>query len=215
MNPDTPPFAAALIAGGRSTRMGRDKARLDWHGTPLWRHQLAKLAALEPDALLISCRSAGDFPDAGPAVHLVPDAWADAGPLGGIVSCFEAVRADYLIVLGVDLPLLPVELLRRMRQACRGCAAGTAVRREEAPGRSLWEPLAAVYPRALLPAWRAALDDGRRACQPQLRDAAAAGLLRPWPEPVPAEWFANANSPADWDALCAIGGAEKSLPPVE
>ena len=57
------PFAAALLAGGRSLRMGRDKARLPWGGEPLWRHQWRTLAALEPSSLLLSCRTVEDFPD--------------------------------------------------------------------------------------------------------------------------------------------------------
>ena len=214
MKPDKPSFAAALLAGGRSTRMGRDKARLDWHGTPLWRHQLAKLAALEPAALLLSCRAAGDFPEADPTVRLVPDTVPDAGPLGGIVACLEARTADFLVVLGVDLPLLPVELLRGMQAAAATQGSGVAVCRE-GDGRALWEPLVAVYPRAVLPAWRAALDEGRFACQPLLTAAAGAGLLRPWPDPVRADWFANANTPAAWEALSARSGTEKSLPAIE
>jgi len=49
-------FAAVLLCGGRSTRMGRDKAFLDWDGRPLWQVQLEKLQQLAPQRLLISCR---------------------------------------------------------------------------------------------------------------------------------------------------------------
>ena len=61
-------FSAVLLAGGRSTRMGRDKAWLDWHGVPLWRHQLEKLTALQAERVFISCRRDQGFEDAGCAL---------------------------------------------------------------------------------------------------------------------------------------------------
>ena len=50
-------FAAVLLCGGQSTRMGRDKAFIDWQGRPLWQVQLDKLQQLGPERLLISCRA--------------------------------------------------------------------------------------------------------------------------------------------------------------
>ena len=56
-------FDAALIAGGRSTRFGSDKAFLDWKGKPLFAQQLRKLAALGPDRLWLSTNAEQPFPE--------------------------------------------------------------------------------------------------------------------------------------------------------
>ncbi len=116
-------FSAALIAGGRSRRMGQDKAFLDWHGRPLWEHQLGKLRALAPARLLLSCRSDQPFPRL-PDVFPVSDEWPDSGPLGGVASCLRVCDAPLLVVLGIDLPLLPAQLLVDLLTACTGqCGA--------------------------------------------------------------------------------------------
>lgn len=62
----------------------------------------------------------------------------------------------------------------------------------------VFEPLAACYPRAWLPSWRAALHDGRLSLQPLLREAYERGALAA--EPIGSAetpWFRNLNTPAD------------------
>src|SRR6478735_7306580 len=94
-------FAAALIAGGQSRRMGRDKAWLDWRGEPLWQFQLRKLAELQPDALIISCREAQRLePPSAVVLHDPPD---NQGPLPALARCLEHARLP-LLALAVDMP---------------------------------------------------------------------------------------------------------------
>ena len=188
-------FAAALLAGGHSRRMGTDKAFLQWQGRPLWEHQLEKLRALEPVRLLLSCRAEQEFP-APAEVPRVHDAWENSGPLGGVASCLRVCEAPRLVVLGVDLPRLPAEFLHSLlEQSPANC--GAVVKKD-----GYFEPLAAVYPRAMLPLAEEQLAAGRLAMQDFIRRGMERGVMRCVAVAVAAEWFVNWNAPGDVGGGC-------------
>lgn len=102
------PCIGVVLAGGRSLRMGRDKALLDWHGRPLLERQLGALRASGVDLLRVG--------GARPAYQGVADAQPGLGPLGGLAGIAEASADDAdLLVIPVDMPLLGAALLRRLR----------------------------------------------------------------------------------------------------
>jgi molybdopterin-guanine dinucleotide biosynthesis protein A len=102
------PCIGVVLAGGRSSRMGRDKALLDWHGRPLLERQLDALRAAGVD----ESRASGERP----AYRGVADAQPGLGPLGGLAGIAEAVAGEAdLLVIPVDMPLLGAALLRRLR----------------------------------------------------------------------------------------------------
>src|SRR5688500_16588132 len=96
----SPNFAAVLLAGGRSTRMGFDKATLVIDGQPLWQRQLATLRALHPHELFISGRLDGPYGGAG--VEIIEDDVADLGPLGGIASILRRAESELVLILAID-----------------------------------------------------------------------------------------------------------------
>lgn len=187
-------FDAALLAGGRSSRLGRDKAFLDWRGQPLYVAQLRKLASLGPDRLWLSTRPEQPFPEVLEGVTRVVDAVPDLGPLGGLQSVLAASDAPFLLVLAVDLPKMEPAFLARLLDE----GAGTVPRSEQG-----WEPLAALYPRAgLLDLVEAFLAAGKRRLQDLLDEAAARGLVKPLDlDERSAPLFANLNTPDDLAAL--------------
>lgn len=171
--------------------MGRDKALLRLRGRPLWRRQRDLLRTAGAGELLLSAR-----PDqrwarrAGGFAALVRDPVPDGGPLAGIVAALEAAAHDRVAVLAIDLPRLPVRWLAEL--------AASANENRGAVGRRgrFFEPLAAVYPRKMLPLARAALARGDRALQPLLHAAVTAGLLRVRRiTATEAPWFKNWNEP--------------------
>lgn len=189
-------LSGVLLAGGRSSRMGRDKALLEIDGEPLWQRQWRKLLRLRLDRLILSVGSA-DSPlrPLPPAVRLV-DAQADSGPLGGIVTSLEKIALDgagaRLLVLGVDLPLLPLEFLEDMIFASvEGCGA---VGRQG----NLFQPLAAVYPVEMTELGRHLLRLGHFSLQGFIRAGLEHGLMVDVQcREYPAEIFHNLNTPED------------------
>jgi molybdopterin-guanine dinucleotide biosynthesis protein A len=180
------PFAAALIAGGQSRRMGRDKAWLDWHGEPLWKFQLSKLRELHPAKLLVSCREeqALDPSDA----ELLFDPAGNQGPLPALARCLEHAQMSVL-VLGVDMPHIPVPLLRELHHTDAGAVF---------QGAHGYEPLCAVYPVAALALLRDSLAQGNLRLQTFVQIAVDAGHLRVIPLSKQQEaLFLNLNTPAD------------------
>jgi len=181
------PFTAALITGGLSTRMGQDKAFLQIGGRPLWETQLKKLASLDPSELLISARKGQNF--AGTPARVVYDRYPDAGPLGGLATCMEAATTPWLLLLGIDLPLMTTTFLRDLT-----CQDGGAIFRDG----DTFQPFAALYPTALLPTIVGHLSGGQLAMQPFIRTAvsqdhlAAHNLTDPQ-RPL----FTNTNTPQE------------------
>jgi len=189
----TPPpeaFAALILAGGESRRMGRDKAWVEWAGQPLIRLAVEKVRALGLAETYISGRAGEDYAALGCPVLL--DRQAGLGPLSGIERGLSECRAPLLLVLAVDLPCVTPHLLTRL---CARCDPRTGV----VPSlRGRLEPLVAVYPRrchvlavtALMHA-RLAVADFARAC---LRE----GAVRRWRVPAAdAASFLNWNRPED------------------
>src|SRR4051812_12491871 len=98
-------FSAALFAGGRSSRMGSDKALLEIDGIPLWQRQLHTLQELHPTEIFLAGPVRPHWIESG--LQIVGDVKADAGPLGGLVAVLRRCRATRLLVLAIDLPRMP------------------------------------------------------------------------------------------------------------
>jgi molybdopterin-guanine dinucleotide biosynthesis protein A len=186
------PFAAVLLAGGQSRRMGRDKAMLPLAGGRLlWQRQLDDvLRPLGPAELLVSGPSREGFPA---DVRCIADAEPGLGPLSGIAAALEAATAPWLAVLAVDLPGMTAGYLKTLLNE-RTAGAGMVPVHPEG-----WlEPLAAIYPRACLPLARARLSGPDRSMHGFVREALSQGHLQTRPirhsETI---LFANWNAPPE------------------
>ena len=116
--------------------MGHDKALLSWGATDLLGHALARLSAVTDDARIL----AGPKPRYSQrGVAVVTDPVADRGPMAGLLAALEAARGGPALLLGVDLPLVPVELLARLLALAGDADAVVPVSRRGP------EPLCAVY----------------------------------------------------------------------
>lgn len=102
-----PSLAGFVLAGGRSSRMGQDKALLTLGGVSLVQHAVAKLRRLTPQVFILGSRS-----ELAPVAPLVPDLRAPCGPLGGMEAALSQTACDWNLILPVDMPFLPTALLR-------------------------------------------------------------------------------------------------------
>jgi molybdopterin-guanine dinucleotide biosynthesis protein A len=170
--------------------MGRDKAFLVYEGSRLLDRQLATLRAVHPRELLVSGQRGTDYHV--PGVNIVLDREPNQGPLGGIAALLDATRMSHLLVLAVDLPHLTAEFLAGLGR--RIVPGGGVVPR----GALGWEPLAAIYPREILPRIQTQLSGGERSICRMIDAAVAAGELVPHDiDPAQARLFTNWNRPED------------------
>lgn len=183
--PATTRCSAVLLAGGKSSRMGRDKALLEFEGEPLWRRQLNSLRELSPEQLMVS----GPLREEWSACEILPDEIADAGPLAGVSAALQKCTAPLLVVLAIDLPRMSAEYLRSLCRDGQG-----AVPR----GPDGFEPLAAAYPAACASLAAQQLRHGDFSLQNFVRAAIDQGLLSERAvSAAESVLFLNLNTPAD------------------
>lgn len=104
------PVSVAILAGGKSRRMGEDKAqvRLADNGPTLLQIALDAAQTLADDVMVIGRpRMCGS-----PAIRWIADRHIGAGPLGGLATALHASRQDRVLVLSCDAPFLSVSVLR-------------------------------------------------------------------------------------------------------
>lgn len=131
-------MAGLILAGGKSSRMGRDKALLDYQGQPLVKFQIQKLKEVGCQPIAISGPSGRGyelFTD-----QVIKDLTPDLGPLGGIYSALKEMGGvESVLVLGVDMPKVTTEFLSRLIDSSEGYDSTFPVSKEGI------EPLCAIY----------------------------------------------------------------------
>lgn len=199
---------AFVLAGGQSTRMGRDKALLMLDGGTLIEHMLNKLRTVG-----LTPRICGSRPDLARFAEVVPDNFVQSGPLAGIEAALAVSDSDLNLFVPVDLPGIPPEfLVWLMARAETSHAVATIPRFSDR-----LQPLCAVYSRRLPEGLQQSLGAGHRKVMDGIRASAtalgesidafdmecvAATAPAEWPlRPPLAEWFRNINTPADYGVL--------------
>ena len=144
--------AAFVLAGGKSTRMGGDKAFRELGGRTLLARALALAGAVSQDVRIVGDRER--FVQFGPVVE---DVHPGHGPLGGIHAALSVTCAHLNLVLAVDLPFVEPAFLAYLLSEAGG--TGALVTLPQAAGG--WQPLCAVYRREFLDAAEPALRKGK------------------------------------------------------
>jgi molybdopterin-guanine dinucleotide biosynthesis protein A len=128
---------AFVLAGGKSTRMGRDKAFVEFEGRTLLARALGLARSVTPDVRIV-----GSHKKFAAFAPVVEDMFPGCGPLGGIHAALRSSPAELNLMLAVDAPLLTSELLQYLLSQARRApeAVGVVPRADRR-----WQPLCAIF----------------------------------------------------------------------
>ena len=185
---------AAILVGGHSTRMGRDKANLTRDGVS-WLEGTARVAAkCSLQVLAVGREQPHDWPR-DLKVEFIADALPDCGPLGGLLAALRWAKAHEtysVLALPCDLPQLNQDVLQWLVSQNRG-RDGVAVTRA-----GQLEPLFSLYDVGLIETVTERLENGRRSLHGLIEKGEFEIVACP-PQFESALW--NCNTPKDWERL--------------
>lgn len=127
---------AFVLAGGKSSRMGRDKALLEFEGKTLLERALTLGGTVAPEVKIVG--NPAKYGKFGPVVS---DIYLDRGPLGGIHAALMHTNTDLNLILATDVPFVTPAFLKYLISTARSTGALVTVPKLG----SFFEPLCAVY----------------------------------------------------------------------
>ncbi|GEM_PF-22538 len=154
----TSDVTAFILAGGKSTRMGTDKAFAALDGRTLLARALELAHSVTSDVRIV-----GDPAKFARFAPVVEDLFPECGPLGGIHAALRSSQSDLNLILAVDVSFVSTELLQYLLRRARSSAAATVTVVRASGGH---QPLCAVYRREFADAAEAALAAGRYKIDP-------------------------------------------------
>jgi molybdenum cofactor guanylyltransferase len=151
MNPASD-LAAFILAGGKSTRMGTDKAFVQFGGQTLLERALDLARSVTTDVRIVGDRT--KFAEFAPVVE---DIFPACGPIGGIHAALRSSSTDLNLIVAVDMPFVTPDLLHYLAERARNSSATVTV--PHCGGGN--QPLCAVYRRTFADLAEKALQQGR------------------------------------------------------
>ncbi len=144
-----------IFCGGKSRRMGRDKALLLHDGETLLNRQIRRASLFFDDVILLGGPNRYET-----SLRQIPDAIPDAGPLSGLLAALEDAPSaqGQIAVLPVDVPFVSDETLQLLSSTQISEKADALVLRSE----ERIQPLAGIYTRPMAPELRKRLENGQR-----------------------------------------------------
>jgi molybdopterin-guanine dinucleotide biosynthesis protein A len=153
MDTTSPDLTAFILAGGKSTRMGADKAFVTLDGHTLLSQALDLARSVTPDVRIV-----GDPAKFAPFALVVEDVFRGCGPLAGIHAALRSSQTELNLILAVDVPFVSPALLQYLIKRARS-STSAAVTIAQAGGG--WQPLCAIYRREFADAAEQSLSAGR------------------------------------------------------
>lgn len=182
-------FAGWVLAGGRSVRLGTDKALLEVDGEPLV-VRTARLVQAAAGVVTLIGRSERIHSFGFEAID---DSEPDNGPLGGILTALQFRRAERNLICACDLPFLDAVFLRLLVESA--CDSGADVVVPCSPDGKA-QPLCAVYRSSALGGLQTSYQAGNRAVWKALKS-----IHVQWLTTTDNLWTFNLNTPQDLKRL--------------
>ena len=181
-----------VMAGGLSSRMGRNKLRLSIHGDGKdMLERTVELLGGFTDDVFVSCRA----PEDAAPFKAIPDEVDRQGPFGGVYSALRRLQKP-ILVLSCDLPFMDGPTLRRLLDAREARLPGTIMTTYQQEETGFIEALVAVYEPACLPWFDAAWEQGIRKFSVVIPEELRTHVPYSRSEALP---FFNINYPADFE----------------
>lgn len=181
-------LSMVVLAGGKSSRMGSDKADLKIGESTFLEWQIEKGRRLGIRDIQVS-----GYRGSGCSVPVTPDRFPGKGPLGGLESCFRRARREQILVLGVDVPLIPVVELARLIDRSREKKRSAMILIH----RGKEEPMAGVYDRELADEMLAEIQERKGSVFAFLNRIG----YEVYESTAPEACFSNINRPEDYAAV--------------
>jgi molybdopterin-guanine dinucleotide biosynthesis protein A len=186
-------ITGAILAGGKSSRMGSDKALLELDGVTF----IQRIAATLEKAfafLIVIADQKEDYAFLGLPVH--DDIYKNCGPLAGIHSALTHAQTDSVFVTSCDVPLLTPQLIRQVIRQRMQDQVTLLV-----GGNSL-QPLCGLYHRSCLPVIERHLEQGQYSIQTCLRDLGTTLISPSTDSPTElSHALTNVNTPSDYELV--------------
>ena len=147
---DRSELTGIILAGGKSSRMGREKGLVDFRGKPLIQYGIDLLSPYTERILISS--SNPDYLSFG--FEMVPDPVAGLGPVAGIAAALKSSRSVWNIVIACDLPFLQPELIDCLLDNADSYHAVIPIH------NGVMEPLAGIYHQELAGQFETAITAG-------------------------------------------------------
>ena len=187
----TNPITTAILTGGQSSRMGRNKALVEVGGVPIIERILQRIGDLGEETILIT-NTPAEYAHLGLPAY--PDHIPGKGPLGGLYTALSEAHYPYVLAVSCDQPFLNPVLLQALIDLREGVDVVVPLDRADYP-----QSMHAVYGKRCLPAIRDCLDADRLKVigffpQVRVRKIAGQEIDRYDPQRIS---FVNVNTPDD------------------
>ena len=146
-----PKITGIVLAGGKSSRMGRDKSKMILNGKTLIEYSIDALKPICDKVVISSNNNTYDYT----GCEVWPDELPDGSPMIGIYSCLKRSSTEYNIIFSCDMPLISTSLLGYLLSYSNDFDITVPIH-----GNNLVEPLCGIYKRNCLPVLKSFIDKG-------------------------------------------------------